>query len=72
MKSTSERAALLEALRNRSLPEASGCRIQPYYAGWECMWPPDEPEDFWGFGATPAQAYSAMCEKIENALKETK
>jgi hypothetical protein len=69
---TASREKILEALRTRSLPEASECAIVEIGWGWECQWPIDNPHPFWGLGETPAEAHSAMCEKIEHALKEQK
>jgi len=76
---TTSRDAILEALRTRSLPEASECLIFETESGWDCSWPIQDEEacefpivPFWGYGPTPAAAHSALCEKIEHALKENK
>ena len=70
---TTSRDAILEALRTRSLPEGGDCEFETdgRGGGWDCIWPSwDDPDKFVGHGATPTQAHSAMCEKIEHALKE--
>jgi len=70
---SSSRDAILEALRTRSLPEASECDIWGMEDEWDCLWPPNEDPamQWWGEGITPAAAHSAMIEKIEHALKES-
>ena len=72
---TTSRDAILEALRARSLPEASECNFVNWMSGggFHCFWPAeDDPNAFWGLGKTPAAEHSAMCDKIEKALKESK
>ena len=78
---TTSRDSILEALRARSLPEASECNFVNWMSGggFHCFWPAEDEEacefpltPFWGYGATTAEAYSAMCDKIEKALKEQK
>ena len=69
---TASREKILEALRTRSLPEASECQISLYHCGFDCRWPYEEANPFWAWGRTPAEAHSAMIEKIEHALKESK
>lgn len=68
----SDREKILEALRTRSLPETSECHVGEIGWGWECQWPIDNPYPFWGLGETPAEAHSAMIEKIEHALRQAR